>query len=251
MDNFTWIYKDYQNRSLNNLAQNITEYHTSMLLNQGVEVNFSYDCNINNNSAVMGSLFTQDKFYQYTVEDLEVVNMLADYNIYFKMNNEDLVDVGYHRGTYDCLVSLAAGDILAKLPNHIGLTGNHYIVDISATAIRCSNNYFKEIFEKEITDHQQLDFFNIQDVKNFLDKVTGSKGLFIVSNCFCYAPTSLWYDTNLRLKKQNEFINLLANHHIDWYLDIVTADGRSYRNVQAKELINLKITDKLKVLPWI
>jgi hypothetical protein len=251
MEKFIWIEKDYKNRSLNNLAKNITEYNTSMLINRGFEVNYGSKSLTNTEHAVVGTLFVMTPLSNYTVEDLEVLNMLSDYNIYFKYNTEDLVNVREHKGTYDCLVSLAAGDISTKLPDHIGGVKNHYIVDISSTAIKKSNEYFRNFFETEVTDYQQLDFFNIENVKEFLSKIDGTKGLFVVSNCFCYAPTSLFYDTEVRLRKQNEFIELLANDKIDWYVDIVTADGVTFRNVSAKTLLNHTMTDKLKVLPWI
>lgn len=251
MKKFIWIEKDYNNRSLNNLAKNITEYNTAMLLNRGFEVEYETKVSADDDHAVVGTLFANSPLSAYTVEDLEVINMLSDFNIYFKHNTEDLFDIGEHKGTYDCLVSLAAGDISTKLPDHIGGVDNHYIVDISSTAIKNSNKYFKNFFEKEVTNFQQLDFFNTANVKDFLSNISGTKGLFIVSNCFCYAPTSLFYDTEVRLKKQNEFINLLVDDKIDWYVDIVTADGATFRNIAARDLLDYKMTNKLKVLPWI
>ncbi len=247
MKQFTWIRKDYGNRSLNELSKNITEYNTAMLFNRGYQVYFS-DAG---GDAVEGTLFVNTPMSYLTVENLEVINFLSDHDVYFKHNTEDMPDVGIHKGTFDCLVSLASGDISFKLPQHIGLIGNHYIVDISSVAIKESINYFNEFFIKEKSNFEQLDFFNLDNVRQFLKKVRGTKGLMIISNCFCYAPTSLYYDTELRLKKQNQLIELLVNDRIDWYVDIVTADGISYRTVPAIELLNKSIDKQMRVIPWI
>ncbi len=251
MDTFTWINKDYGNRSLNNLSKNITEYNTAMLLNRGYAVEFSDTVPLEGNCAVEGTLFVNTPFDHFTVENLEVVNFLADHDVYFKHNTEDIIEVGDHKGTYDCLVSLAAGNSPVKLIDQIGDVKNHYIVDISTTAIKETNNFFSEFFIKGRTQFEQLDFFNLENVQKFLSKVYGKKGLMIISNCFCYAPTSLLYDTHLRLHHQNQLMNLLANDKTEWYVDLVTADGLTYRNVLAKDLVNQTIHKRMSVIPWI
>jgi hypothetical protein len=88
-------------------------------------------------------------------------------------------------------------------------------------------------------------------VKEFLKTCKGTRGFFVVSNCFCYIVNSLLYDVNLRLKIQNEFINVLANDDIEWYVSMFSADGTYYRCDRAIDIQN-KILDKnFKELPWI
>lgn len=248
---FTWVPKDYNNRSLDNLSKNITEYNTTMLIANGFGVQFGEHSLIEGKHAVYGTLFVNTPIDYYTVEDLKVVNFLSEHNVYFKHNTEEVLDVGYHKDTYDCLVSLAAGNSPVKLIDQIGEISKHYIVDISTTAIKETNFYFSEFFVKEKTEFEQLDFFNLDNVQKFLNKVEGSKGLIIISNCFCYAPTSLLYDTKLRLKHQNALMELLAADKIEWYVDILTADGITYRNILAKNLVNQKIDVRLNIIPWI
>lgn len=248
---FTWVVKDYNNRSLNNLSKNITEYNTTMLLNKGFNVQFADSVPTKGKYAAYGTLFADTPIDYYTVEDIKVVNFLSEHDVYFKHNTEEIIEIGSHKGTYDCLVSLAAGNSPVKLINQIGEVKKHYIVDISTTAIKETTQYFNEFFIKEKTEFEQLDFFNLDNVKQFLSKINGSKGLIIISNCFCYAPTSLLYDTKLRLKHQNALMELLANDKIEWYVDILTADGITYRNILAKDLVNQKIDKRLNIIPWI
>jgi hypothetical protein len=251
MNTFTWIHKTYNNRSLDNLSKNITEYNTIMLLNRGFNVEFSDTIPTNGKYSVEGTLFVDTPLDYYTVEHLGVVNFLSDHNVYFKHNTEDLIDVGAHKDSYNCLVSLAAGTSPVDLLERVGKVERHYIVDISTTAIKETNSYFNEFFVKERTEFSQLDFFNLENVKQFLETVEGKKGLIIISNCFCYAPTSLLYDTKLRLEKQNELMQLLATDKIEWYVDILTADGLTYRNVLARDLINQQLDKRLEIIPWI
>jgi hypothetical protein len=251
MNTFTWIHKNYDNRSLNNLSKNITEYNTTMLLNRGFKVDFSNIIPKIGKYAVEGTLFVDTPLDYYTVEDIGVVNFLSDHNVYFKHNTEEIIDVGSHKGTYDCLVSLAAGTSPIDLAECIGPVNKHYIVDISTTAIKETNSYFNEFFVKERTQFTQLDFFNLDNVEQFLKTVEGKKGLIIISNCFCYAPTSLLYDTKLRLEQQNKLMQMLANDKIEWYVDILTADGLTYRNVLAKDLIDQQLDKRLEIIPWI
>jgi hypothetical protein len=46
-------------------------------------------------------------------------------------------------------------------------------------------------------------------------------------------------------------MELLANDKIEWYVDILTADGITYRNILAKDLVNQKIDKRLNIIPWI
>lgn len=250
-EKFTWVSKDYGNRSLDNLSKNITEYNTTMLLTKGFDIQFADSAPVEGKHAVYGTLFVDTPIDHYTVKDIKVVNFLSEHNVYFKHNTEEIIDVGHHKGTYDCLVSLAAGASPIELIDRIDPIKKHYIVDISTTAIKETNSYFKELFIKEKTEFEQLDFFNLDNVKQFLSKLEGSKGLIIISNCFCYAPTSLLYDTKLRLKHQNDLMDVLANDKIEWYVDILTADGITHRNVLAKDLVNQSMNKQLNIIPWI
>lgn len=250
MKKFCWIETDYQNESLNNLARRVTEYFTGDLLLDGHEVYYSkhpleYAENfpigkigISPKAAAMG--------FDYTVADLHVINELFNLNLYFPMNTEKRLDVGNHYGTFDCLVSLAAGTMIENNPIDIGLNGNQYVIDVSSTAITESMKLYKNT-----SGFTQVDLFNLSSVEKFLSSCTGTKGMFVVSNCFHYIVTSLVYDVKLRLKAQNDLMKLLANDKIDWYVSILTADGKYIDCISAKELQDTKLDDRYYVLPWI
>ena len=238
-----WLAKDYQNDSLNTLAKRVTEFHTAMLLNDNFDV--EYSCEKTTDTQIeIGKLFL-DK--EYTVNDLHVVNDILNFNVYYDQNTEVSTVVNtQHYGTFDCLVSLAAGNKPNDTPKNIGLTtNNHYIIDISPTAIHKSFG-----IHKDISSFTQLDIFNIQAVKEFLASCSGTKGLFVVSNCFVYYPSCLIYDVKLRLQAQEQFINALANDKIDWYVEMVAADGTGYGCVNAKD-VRSNLDTRFGVLPWI
>ena len=151
-ETFTWVPKDYNNRSLDNLSKNITEYNTTMLLTKGFNVQFADCVPKEGKHAVYGTLFVDTPIDYYTVEDIHVVNFLSEHNVYFKHNTEDIINVGHHKGTYDCLVSLAAGASPIELLNEVNPIKKHYIVDISTTAIKETTSYFNELFVKEKTE---------------------------------------------------------------------------------------------------
>jgi hypothetical protein len=247
MERIYLIEKDYQNESLNNLARRLAEYHLAELSLDKVDVQYSTSIPDDNSRFIEMGKLSQREEVPFTVNDLHIINDIFNYNLYFENNNDLALSVGDHWGTFDCLVSLAAGNMIATNPDAIGLTGKHYIIDISPTAIHVSMGIYKNIN----ASYRQVDIFNKQSVKEFLATCEGSKGFFVISNCFMYIVNSLLYDVKLRLKMQNELIDILANDKIDWYVFINTADGNSYPCVSAKELQNKKLDNKFNILPWI
>jgi hypothetical protein len=254
MKKFYWIDKDYQNESLNNLAKRVVEYNTANLISYGFEITYSKEIPADGSPyAEVGKIEVSDqadeKGFDHSVADVNVINDIFNYNLYFVNNTEDpLMIKDELKGTFDCLVSLAAGDMIERNPEIIGLIGsNHYVIDISPTAIHKSMNLYKDL----PTGFIQVDIFNTDAVKEFLKTCKGTKGFFVVSNCFCYIVNSLLYDVNLRLKIQNEFIDILANDKIEWYVSMFSADGTYYHCDRAIDIQN-KILDKnFKELPWI
>jgi hypothetical protein len=245
---FFWLHRDYHNRSLNEMAKSITEYNTAFLLNKGYEVFYCTNgADPQLEQAEIGSLFPTTDL-DYTVKDTHIVNDIFNFNVYFTKNTEDRIQVpAKHYKTFDCLVSLAAGDKIDKNPIDIGLLGNnHYVIDISPTAIHKSMGIYKAI-----TSYNQLDIFNTTELKQFLATCKGTKGFFVVSNCFLYSVSALIYDVKLRLQMQNQFIEILANDKIDWYVEMDSADGEFFNCVRAKDIQNKKLDKRFKALPWI
>lgn len=244
MKKFYWISKDYYNNGLNELAKRLTEYRTAELLGAGYTVMYSYTLvDPQYEQSVIGKIMDD-----YTVADSYLINDILNFNLYFTDTTENQIECGSHFGSFDCLVSLASGETVKKNPTAIGLTaGHHYVIDISPTAIHKSLGLYKELS----VDYTQLDIFNIAAVKEFLSTCKGTKGFFVVSNCFCYIVSSLVHDVHLRLEMQNKFIDTLANDKIDWYVKMLSADGTFYECVRAKEIVNKKLDEKFKVLPWI
>ena len=250
MKKFCWIEKDYQNTSLNNLAQRVTEYFTGDLLLDGYEVEYSNSPMPDAENYPVGKIGISPKAaalgFDYTVADLHVINELFNLNLYFPMNTEKRLEVGEHYGTFDCLVSLAAGNMIENNPVDIGFNGEHYVIDISSTAITETMKLYKNT-----SGYQQVDLFNLSSVEQFLKDCKGTKGMFVVSNCFHYIVSSLVYDVELRLKAQNDLMKLLANDKIDWYVSMLTADGEYIACASAKELQDKKLDPRYFVLPWI
>jgi hypothetical protein len=245
---FFWLHRDYHNRSLNEMAKSITEYNTAFLLNRGYEVFYCTNgAESHLEQAEVGSLFPTSEL-SYTVKDTHIVNDIFNFNVYFTKNTEDRIHIpGEHFKTFDCLVSLAAGDKVDKNPIDIGLLGNnHYVIDISPTAIHKSMGIYKEV-----SSYSQLDIFNPDELKKFLATCKGTKGFFVVSNCFLYSVSALIYDVKLRLQMQNQFIEILANDKIDWYVEMDSADGEFFNCVRAKDIQNKKLDKRFEALPWI
>ena len=242
---FYFIEKDYQNESLNNMARRVTEYNAAELIKNDYQIIYS------KTEPTDGSPFQEiGKIawqLPYLVTDIHAVNDIFNYNLYFVDNTEHPLNVKEHYGTFDCLVSLASGQMPENNPKSIGLNGNHYVVDISPTAIHKTLGLYKE----QRLEIKQLDIFNIEAVKEFLSTCVGTKGFFVVSNCFMYIINALLYDVNLRLKIQNEFIKTLAEDKIDWYVAMVSADGQDFNCIRAKDVMDKQLDKGFKALPWI
>jgi hypothetical protein len=252
MKTFYWVEKDYDNRSLNGLAQRLTEYYIADLLLEDYNVGYLTEIPAHSEYAIVGqvgiSAKAREKNFVFFVSDTHLINDIFNYNIYFPQNTEQLDIAPELKGTFDCLVSLGAGEMIKTNPLDIGLTtDNHYVIDISPTAIHKSMGLYKDT----VTNFTQLDIFNCSAVKSFLSTCEGTKGFFVVSNCFRYIINSLLYDVELRLKMQNEFIKILANDKIDWYVTMFTADGTYYSCVRAKDIQDKTLDERFKVLPWI
>jgi hypothetical protein len=240
---FTWIHKEYPNDSLKNLAKRVTEYHTACLFSTDSSVEYHYE----GDGIEIGRLFLNPQAPKFTIEDIHVLNDLFNFNVYFTENTEDRTIANADTGEFDCLVSLASGDKVNTNPEDIGLkNGNHYVIDISPTAIHKALNIYKNI-----SSFTQLDIFNPTAVKEFLNTCKGTRGLFTVSNCFLYVVSSLIYDVQLRLDLQNKFIQVLADDKIEWYVNMLGADGTNYSFVRAKDIVNKQLDTKFKILPWI
>lgn len=248
MKKFYFIDTDYQNDSLNSLARRVTEYNTAELVSHGDEVAVVASPIPNTEYQETGKLSLRAEV-PFTVRDLHIINDLFNYNLYFVKNRDDRFAVPKDlKGSFDCLVSLAAGNMIDTNVEDIGFTnGNHYVVDISPTAIHQSMGIYKETR----CEFRQLDIFNAESLKEFLDSCVGTKGFFVVSNCFMYIVNALLYDVTLRLEAQNKFIKILSEDKIDWYVNILTADGIYYQCVRAKDIVDKKLDDRFKALPWI
>jgi hypothetical protein len=254
MKKFYWIEKDYQNNSLNNLARNLTEYYTADLLSQEYDVCYSQVAPTDNSQYYpIGKLGISSKAFEknfdFHVSDTHIINSIVNYNLYFKNNTEEQLSIPVNlKGTFDCLVSLASGNMVETNPNDIGLQGhNHYVIDISPTAIHQTMGLYRDSASKFTT----LDLFDITAVKKFISECQGTRGFFVISNCFFYIISSLIYDVQLRLKMQNELIEILANDKIEWYVSIYTADGIHHRCISASELINQSLDERFYIFPWI
>ena len=253
MKKFHWVEKDYQNDSLNSLARNLTEYYTADLLLQEYEVYYSKtvvedaECQPIGKLGISARAF--DNGFDYSVLDTHIINSIVNYNLYFEKNTEERLIIPKELvGTFDCLVSLAAGNMIETAPIDTGLVGNnHYAIDISPTAIHKSMGLYKE----EMVGFTQVDLFNISAVKTFLATCKGTSGFFVLSNCFFYIVSSLIYNVQLRLQMQNALLEVLAADKIVWHVSIYTADGTYYPCIKASELLNKQLDNRFYVLPWI
>ena len=248
MKKFYFVNTDYQNESLNNLAKRITEYNMAELIGNDREAEFVDDAPTDSEYQEIGKLSLRP-YVPFTVKDLYVLNDIFNYNIYFEQNTSGRIEVPDElKGTFDCLVSLSAGDSIVNNPIDIGLTNdNHNIIDISPTAIHKMMGIYKENNYK----FTELDIFNDEAVGKFLDSCTGTRGFFVVSNCFMYVINALIYDVNLRLDAQSKFLKRLSQDKIEWYVNIVSADGIFYSCVKASDLVDKKLDTRYNIFPWI
>jgi len=226
MTSITWKYVDYGNDSLNNIARNIAEFHTA----NASKINFDTHTGI-----PIGTIFLDE---EYTVEDTDVLNSLLNYNVYFKKNTDDkiLTDLNF-----DSAVVLASGSSPLQVD-----AKNKYIIDISPRALEKT----KDFLDLPASSYYQVDLFNLDQVRNFLQVCTGNTGIFCMSNVFLYLPNCIMFDSKVRLKKQNQIIELLANDKINWHVDIVTVNG-NHIQAPAEQLVDIKLDKKFEVLPWI
>jgi hypothetical protein len=163
--------------------------------------------------------------------------------VYFKINTEDELKLDRSIEGLDVVVSLAAGELTDNALKKL----TRYVIDISPMAIEKS----KQFLDVPESNFYQLDIFDIVKVQSFLRSITGTIGIFNVSNCFLYIPNCLLFDVQFRIAKQNQFINCLKNDTRTWYVNMVSATGEHYNNVNVKDIPEIKITDQFKVLPWI
>jgi hypothetical protein len=249
MKKFYFVDKDYQNESLNNMAKRITEYNAAEIINK-YDFNFTNLPPNNSEWHEIGKIFMKPDL-PFIVTDLYIVNDIFNYNVFFEKNTSSRIVIPENLyGTFDCLVSLAAGDMIKNNPLDIGLVGeNHYIIDISPTALHkiIGLNLYKETRDQFIN----LDIFNENAIDKFLNSCKGTRGFFDISNCFMYIVNSLIYDVKLRLKMQNILIDRLANDKIEWYVNINSADGIFYPCVKASDIVNKKLDTRFEVFPWI
>jgi len=236
--NFYWIHREYS-PSLTYISQRLVEYHTANLCQQ-YNVHYSYNDNNDGISLDTGTIFLDEA---YTVVDSHIVNSLLNYNVYFKINTEDELKLDRSIEGLDVVVSLAAGELTDNALKKL----TRYVIDISPMAIEKS----KQFLDVPESNFYQLDIFDIVKVQSFLRSITGTIGIFNVSNCFLYIPNCLLFDVQFRIAKQNQFINCLKNDTRTWYVNMVSATGEHYNNVNVKDIPEIKITDQFKVLPWI
>ena len=247
MKNFYFVNKDYGNESLNNLARRVAEYNMAELVINEYNVSVVDVAPEGSENQEIGKLSLRPNV-PYTVNDLYIINDIFNYNLFFEKNTSGRLEIPDDlKGTFDCLVSLAAGDSIINNPVDIDLKGEHHIIDISPTAIHKTMGIYKENNSK----FTQLDIFNDEAVDRFLEQCTGTRGFFVISNCYMYIVNALIYDVNLRLEMQNKFLTKLANDKIEWYVNVVSADGIFYPCVKAQDLTNKKLDSRYEVFPWI
>lgn len=239
MNKFYWIHKEFSNPSLNNLSQRLVEFNTAILLND-FEVYYSYEDNDYEFKADVGTILLNQP---YTVADVDIINSIMNYNVYFKTNTEPDIVLEKNIENLDCFVSMAAGQVQNKKLINL----KRYIIDISPRALEFS----KKFLSVPESNFYQVDLFSLKQIEEFLNKVEGNTGLIFISNCFLYIPACILFDINLRIQKANEFLNLLRNDKINWYVNMVTPNGDSLYNVPVSEVQDIKLDERLKILPWI
>lgn len=239
MNKFYWIHKEFSNPSLNNISQRLVEFNTAILLND-FEVYYSYEDNDYEFKADVGTIFLNQP---YTVSDVDIINSIMNYNVYFKTNTEPDIVLEKDIENLDCFVSMAAGQV----QNEKLINLKRYIIDISPRALEFS----KKFLSVPESNFYQVDLFSSKQVEEFLNKIEGNTGLIFISNCFLYIPNCILFDINLRIQKANEFLNLLRNDKINWYVNMVTPNGNSLYNISVSEVQDIKLDERFKILPWI
>lgn len=236
---FFWIHKDYDNESLNNIAKRLVEYHTANLI-QDFNVHYVYQDEGYQHSAPVGKIFLDEP---YLVSNPEIINTLMNYNVYFKSNTEDPISLHKPINGLNFIVSLAANDLKDEHLRSL----KRYIIDISPRALEKS----KAFLDVPTTNFYQIDIFDQVQVKEFLKTIDGDVGLMYVSNCFLYIPNCILYDIYYRLEKQNQFLDCLRNDSRKWYVNMCSANGEDFYNIDVDDLPNATIDERFKILPWI
>ena len=274
---FGWVITSINNRSIESLCFNLTEYVTAELLSQNINVEMfkskqdAIDNNVNK-FAEIGTLFS-DSIYDQINEDtisfdinnseflifdqhnilknLYRINEAVDHRNFFVENTEEFENTYIDKGiSYDCCVCSAAGDTPNKIFNSVKLKPESiiYVVDINSQALELAKTKIKNLSQFRFV---HIDLFDTARVKEFLKSVTSQNNLWFVSNIFNYVNTSLIYDYDLRFHKQQEFINLLAAENNNWDISIYTTDCRGFQNTPSRQLSKLKNTIDLEILPWV
>lgn len=235
---FYWIHKDYANASLNNIAQRLVEYHSAFMIND-FNIHYVFENDSYEHYATVGTIFLDE---EYTVENLEIINSLMNYNVYFKRNTEDPIDYPTDKNL-DFIVSLAAGDLKNSKFEQL----NRYIIDISPMALEKS----KSFLEVPTSNFFQIDLFNTLQLEKFINTVDGNRGMLYVSNCFLYIPNCILFDIHVRLAKINDMLDVLRKDSKTWYINLVTPNGDHLNNVCVNSISKIKLNDEFRKLPWI
>jgi hypothetical protein len=275
---FGWIDRGGDNRSLNNICLNITEYTTVELLNRGIDVRYYRSisdaiADSVNFYAYIGTLFDVKIYKDSNLNQLNVntseycmidqdniydniprINSALMHTDYFQTNTEQF-DWTYEptADVFDFCVCSAAGDTAIKVAQNVNLSSEAviYVVDISSVSLMkceellqsngCSMDKFKFI---------SLDLFNLTQISEFLKQFKSGKGLWFASNIFNYLTTSLIYNYQLRLRIQQDFIKLLVNQPATWFVSMFNVNSVLIKNKSASSLLVCNPIN-LKVLPWL
>ena len=305
---FAWIHKHIENKSIENLARNATEYITVELISRNIEVLYcdSLDTALSLGAeifATIGTIFNQGLYdcnirplnvneSEYVLLDITDENQIGFLNKMLSpfrhfVGNTEVFNELYTstlEKTYDVCVCSAGGTTPLQVLNNINLSHESTIlvVDYSLAALHMSKKIIEEwdeiedlntfINKHKLTDDptvylgehmndvvlkkhthyvfQHLDLFDISQVEECLKSLNGSTGIWLVSNIFNYITSAILYDTKLRHRKQQTFIEVLNNDKIKWDISLIPAAGTAIFS-SSEDLLSLTIYDKLKILPWI
>lgn len=268
---FGWLHRPTGN-SLESIGRNVTEYVTIELMAAGIDVQYFYTKEEILNSdlnfyATAGTLW-HDELYTILKQDTKQLNvndsghvLINGNNLYnfiplinwglshqyiFDDNTENFKDTFEDRGDiFDCCICSAGGSTANLITKNVRLSPDAkiFIVDISKVSLDKCRERLGDNFEFIL-----LDLFDITAVEKFVQNISCNKALWFASNIFNYINTSMIYDTEIRRKKQNDFINILSKQSVDWYVSLHTADAESIKNKSVKELKLLERS--LTILPW-
>jgi len=300
---FAWIHRESKFSSLSIFSRNITEFVTSVLFDNGVDVYYINEKDLDNfsHAAYVGSLFNIDEMISsetflkpknilcaYDVDCLHEINRLTNLQIHFIKNTEDDIPIKKEfEDFFDCCICLSSGLNIFTIPNilKMPLGSKVIIADISKHSLKINKDILNKwndsndidlliqsliqndnniLFEKNInlnTDNfkkridlkyefVELNFFNLDAVKRLVDNLDSKKIFWNLSNCFNYIPTALIFDINTRYKIQQDFFNILNDSGKDFYVECTLADGHYQPITHVRNLLNYKIDNRFKILPW-